>query len=70
MVVKEAGNKADHSPLFTIKVKNVWSYTSILPNNFMALYLIKHNFTALCLIKHKGNFSFTLTKRTCSWGHS
>jgi hypothetical protein len=34
LVVKWPGNAADHSPLSTAKVKNVWSYTSTLPYIF------------------------------------
>jgi hypothetical protein len=34
-------HKADHQPLSSAKVKNVWSYTSTLQYMFMAWFLIK-----------------------------
>jgi hypothetical protein len=48
--VKQPGHEADHSPPFSAKVKNVWSYNSTLP----------YIFTTWCsLIKH---FNYTESK--------
>jgi hypothetical protein len=49
LAVKWTWHEADHSPPSGAKVKNVWSYTSILPYMYMAWYLIKH----------RENFAFT-----------
>jgi hypothetical protein len=48
--VKQLGCEADHSPLSSAEVKNVWSYTSTPQYVFMAW----------CLVKHRDNFTFTL----------
>jgi hypothetical protein len=40
------GNEAGHSPIFSAKVKNTWSYTTIPPYIFMAWCLVKH---VICL---------------------
>jgi hypothetical protein len=29
--VKRPGREADHSPLYSVEIKNAWSYTSIPP---------------------------------------
>jgi hypothetical protein len=42
-----ASSRTDHSLPFSIKVMNVWSYTSTLPHALMTQ----------CLIKHKDNFT-------------
>jgi len=50
---KEAGSwswPADHSPTYSAKVKNMWSYKSTP----------KFIFMAWCLVKHRDNFTFTL----------
>jgi hypothetical protein len=43
-------SEAEHTHPPKPEVKNVWSFTSTPPYNFMACYLVKHN----------GNFTFTL----------
>jgi len=51
-------SEAEHTHPPKPEVKNVWSFTSTPPYNFMACYLVKHN----------GNFTFTLTgQRTGSF---
>jgi hypothetical protein len=49
---KAARRQADHSPPSNAEVKNTWSYTSTLPNVFMAW----------CLIKHRGNCVYMLSQ--------
>jgi hypothetical protein len=39
----------DHSPSFTAKVKNAWSYTSTFPYAFITLCLIKDRYKFTCL---------------------
>jgi hypothetical protein len=39
--IKQLGREADHSPLSSAEVKNVWSYTSTPQNVFMAWCLVK-----------------------------
>jgi len=55
-----AGGEAHHSPPYSSKVKNAWSYTSNSPYIFMAWCLIKHrdNFTEMYKVIMK---SFTST---------
>jgi hypothetical protein len=48
---KLMGREADHSPSFSVKVRNVWSHTYTVPYVFMAW----------CLSKHRGNCSFICT---------
>jgi hypothetical protein len=38
--------KADHTPLFAVKVKNLWSYTSTHPYAFMTSCLVKRRNTS------------------------
>jgi hypothetical protein len=40
--VKQPEREADHTSLSSVKVKNVWSYTSTPLSVFMVLFLIKH----------------------------
>jgi hypothetical protein len=51
--VKQPGCEADDSPPSSVKVKNVWSYTSISPNTPS-----RHSDQ----LKHWGNFTFTFKK--------
>jgi hypothetical protein len=48
--VRQPVCKADHLPVFSAELKNVWSYTSI------SSYLIM----VRCLVKQRENFIFTL----------
>lgn len=51
-VARCTGYTADHSPPSSVKVKDVWSYTSTLPYAFRLQCLVKHrnNFTLCCYI--------------------
>jgi hypothetical protein len=53
--VKWPACEADHLPPSSAEVKNVWSYTSILP--------IRLNGMVLSWEKHRDNFTFTLWRR-------
>jgi hypothetical protein len=55
--VKRPGREADHSPPYSTKIKNAWSYTSTPQYAFMAWCSVK---------KHRDNYTytFTLEKRT------
>jgi hypothetical protein len=44
--VRQLGHEADHPPLSSAKVKNVWSYMSTSPYAFMEWCLIKQR---ICL---------------------
>jgi hypothetical protein len=48
------GHEADHSPVPSVKVKNVHSYTSTLPFIFIN-YAKEYTFVAWCSIKHRDN---------------
>jgi hypothetical protein len=57
--VKQLGHEADHSLPSGTEVKNVSSYTSILPNVFMARCLVKQQIHCHGMVlKHRGNFTF------------
>jgi hypothetical protein len=51
--LKQLGREADHSPPSSAKVKNAWSYISILPIRLL---------WSSAQLKHRDNFSFTLLK--------
>jgi hypothetical protein len=40
--VKQVECEADHFPLSSAEVKNVWSYTSTAPYIFMAWYMVEN----------------------------
>jgi hypothetical protein len=58
--VNGPGCETDHSPPPLAKAKDVWSYTSTLPYNFMAWCLIKHrdNFTCFYCLRVSSNACF------------
>jgi hypothetical protein len=54
--LKQLGCEADHSPISSAKVKNVWHYTSTPQYVFMAW----------CLVKHRDSFNFTFYENISS----
>jgi hypothetical protein len=58
--VKRPGREADHSPPYSVEVKNAWSCTSTPQYVFMAWYLIKQGtrLHGVMLVKHRDNFTF------------
>jgi hypothetical protein len=61
--VKQPGLEANHSLLFSAKVKNAWGYTSAPPlSSWHGAWLSNvYSFVAWYLFKHKDNSIFTFT---------
>jgi len=57
--VKWLGREADHSPPYSVKGKNVWSYTSTPPVH-LAVWCKICVFMVWCLLKHRDNFTLIL----------
>jgi len=53
--VKRPGRNANHSPPFSVEVKDVWSIAPVL----------HYVFTAWCLVKQRENFHFTNASYMC-----
>jgi hypothetical protein len=60
----QSGRGVKPTALFSIKIKNAWSYNSIpRTSSWLGTLLRTGNvFMAWCLVKHRGNFTFNFTR--------